>query len=278
MKKIKTMKTQNEEQPMGEQRNGINMGVSMFDLHGKTAMVTGGAQGLGRGITQGLAEAGARVIILDISEHTERVAAEFRDRGDDVYPMIADLTGEEAIKKAYQGSMEILGGSLDILVNAAGIQRRNKAQVFLLDDWNAVLELNLTSVFLLCREAGSGMLKRGRGKIINLASMLSFFGGINACAYAASKGAVAQLTKALSNEWACKGINVNAIAPGYMDTPMNAGLKNDPVRNEEILKRIPAGRWGNPDDLKGICIFLASEASDYLHGAVIPVDGGYLGR
>ena len=162
-------------------------------------------------------------------------------------------------------------------MNCAGIQRRKPCLDFTIEDWDDVVEVNLTAVFRLCQLAGRIMAEQGKGKIINVASALSFFGGYTVPAYAASKGGVAQLTKALSNEWAGLGINVNAIAPGYMDTPMNVALINDPVRNGKILARIPAGRWGKPEDLQGVAVFLASEASNYLSGAVIPVDGGYLG-
>jgi 2-deoxy-D-gluconate 3-dehydrogenase len=163
-------------------------------------------------------------------------------------------------------------------VNCAGIQRRSKCEDFPIEYWDDVIEVNLTSVFELCQLAGRIMLNKGKGKIINVASMLSFFGGYTVPAYAASKGGVAQLTKALSNEWAGRGVNVNAIAPGYMATSLNTALINDPARNEKILARIPAGRWGQPEDLKGVIVFLASEFSNYINGAVIPVDGGYLGR
>ena len=173
--------------------------------------------------------------------------------------------------------MELLGGDLDILVNAHGIQRRHQPEEFPLSDWDDVISVNLSSVFVLCQEAGRVMLPKGRGKIINIASMISFFGGQTIHAYAASKGGVAQLTKALSNDWAGKGIQINAIAPGYMATDMNTALM-DPAnpRYQQITDRIPAHRWGTSDDMKGICVFLASPASDYITGAVIPVDGGYL--
>ena len=174
-------------------------------------------------------------------------------------------------------AVELLGGGIDILLNNAGVQRRSHCEDFTLEDWDTVINVNLNAVFVLCQLAGRKMLEQGGGKIINLASMLTFFGGFTVPAYAASKGAVAQLTKALCNEWASKGINVNAIAPGYMDTDMNTAL-TDPTnpRYKEITDRIPAHRWGTGDDMKGAAIFLASAASDYLNGAVIPVDGGYL--
>ena len=163
-------------------------------------------------------------------------------------------------------------------MNSAGVQRRHKSEAFPLDDWSAVIEVNLTAVFALCQMAGRVMLDQGHGKIVNIASLLSFFGGYTVPAYAASKGGIAQLTKALANEWASRGINVNALAPGYMATEMNAALIADAGRNAEISARIPAHRWGTADDMKGPLLFLASSASDYVNGAIIPVDGGYLGR
>jgi len=167
---------------------------------------------------------------------------------------------------------------LDILVNNAGIVKRSLCEDYPLDEWDKLIEINLTAVFELCQLAGKMMIKQGHGKIINMASMLSFFGGILVCAYTASKGAIGTLTKALGNEWASKGINVNAIAPGYMDTQINAPLIADKARSEQLMSRIPAQRWGKPEDLKGAVIFLASDASNYLSGAIIPVDGGYMSR
>ena len=184
----------------------------------------------------------------------------------------------DRLPAAFERALETLGGELEILLPAAGIQRRHPADRFPMEDWRLVLEVNLNAVFLLDQLAARVMLPKGYGKIINVASMLSFFGGLTVSAYAASKGAVAQMTKAMSNDWAAKGINVNAIAPGYFATEMNTALIDDPGRSREILARIPAGRWGQPEDMKGIAVFLASHASDYLNGAVIPIDGGYLGR
>lgn len=249
-----------------------------FDLNDKKAIVTGASSGLGRGMAEGLMEAGAEVVILDISNKTEEVVEHYRNLGYKAHGVKANLGDRKDLERGFFDSLEKLGGSIDIIVNAAGIQRRNKCEEFTLEDWDDVINVNLTSVFSLCQLAGREMLKKGKGKIINIASMLSYFGGYTVPAYAASKGGVAQATKAFANEWASKGININAIAPGYMDTIMNVNIKNDEDRNEEILKRIPAGRWGTPEDMKGVVIFLASEASDYLNGAIIPVDGGYLGR
>lgn len=252
--------------------------MNLFDLTGKTALVTGGNKGLGKGMVEGLCEAGAKVAIMASSETVFEAAEEFCEKGYSVIGIRCDLGNEEAIEKSFEEAVSWLGGKLDILVNNAGIQRRNPCEDFLMSDWDDVINVNLRAVFKLCQLAGRNMLANGGGKIINLASMLSYFGGYTVPAYAAAKGGVAQLTKALANEWSSKGICVNAIAPGYMATQMNTRLIEDPKRNSEILARIPMGRWGNEQDMKGVVVFLASKASDYLSGAVIPVDGGYLGR
>ena len=252
--------------------------MNIFSLENKTAIVTGGNRGLGRGIAKGLAEAGAKVVIMASRDSVFRAADELSADGLSVQPVKYDLSNEDNIKNGFSEAVALLGGKLDILVNNAGIQRRSKCEEFPLSDWDDVLNVNLRSVFILCQLAGRHMIPNGGGKIINLASMLSFFGGYTVPAYAASKGGVAQLTKALSNEWASKGINVNAIAPGYMATEMNTRLIEDSSRNAEILSRIPAGRWGKPEDMAGTAVFLASSASDYLSGAIIPVDGGYLSK
>ena len=251
--------------------------MNRFDIKGKKAIVTGGTRGLGHGMAEGLLEEGCEVVIVGSSEGVHRVAEEFRSRGFACHAVQADLGSREQTLACFRSCMELLGGDLDILVNAHGIQRRHQPEEFPLSDWDAVISVNLSSVFVLCQEAGRVMLPKGRGKIINIASMISFFGGQTIPAYAASKGGIAQLTKALSNDWAGKGIQINAIAPGYMATDMNTALM-DPAnpRYQQITDRIPAHRWGTPDDMKGICVFLASPASDYITGAVIPVDGGYL--
>lgn len=252
--------------------------MNLFDLNGKCAVVTGGNRGLGRGIAEGLCEAGAKVVIMASSDSVMSSAKELSDLGYQAYGVKCDLSQHDSITDSFGKALELLGGKVDILVNNAGIQRRNRCEEFDLKDWDDVLNVNLRAVFTMCQLAGRCMLQQSGGKIINVASMLSYFGGITVPAYAASKGGVAQLTRALSNEWAARGINVNAIAPGYMATEMNTKLIEDEKRNSEILARIPAGRWGTPDDVKGIAVFLASAASDYLSGAIIPVDGGYLGR
>jgi 2-deoxy-D-gluconate 3-dehydrogenase len=229
-------------------------------------------------MAEGLLEAGSDAAILGRSDRVFAASRELAEKtGRQVFPIQADLAERSQLHRAFEECITTLG-TLDILVVNHGIQRRSPAERFPTDDWEAVLEVNLTSVFLLNQLAGKVMLTKGKGKIINVASMLSFFGGINVPAYAAAKGGVAQLTKAFSNEWSGRGVNVNAIAPGYMATHMTADLMADPERNKMILGRIPAGRWGEPDDLKGVTVFLASNASDYVTGAIIPVDGGWLGR
>lgn len=252
--------------------------MNLFDISGKKVIFTGASGGLGQGMVEGMLEAGAEVVMLGSSPKSVSMAEAFRAKGWKAYGLQCDLGDHEALQKGFDQALELLGGELNVLVNAAGIQRRHKSEEFPTEDWEAVINVNLTASFLLCRMAGKQMIEQGKGgKIINIASMLSFFGGFTVPAYAASKGGVAQLTKALCNEWAKYGITVNAIAPGYMDTPMNAAL-TDPAnpRFKEITDRIPAGRWGTPDDMKGLTIFLASAASDYVNGAIIPCDGGYL--
>ncbi|KAF1855685.1 hypothetical protein Lal_00002552 [Lupinus albus] len=256
----------------------IGAGEVVRVLSGKKAIITGGGSGLGLGMAQGLQAAGAEVAIIDIMDSVPQVAQEMAANGTMAYGIKGDLGNRESLQTAFNLAVDKLGGRLDILVNSAGIQRRSKSEEFPIEYWDAVVEINMTSVFLLCQLAGRKMLEQGQGKIINVASMLSYFGGYTVPAYAASKGGVAQLTKALANEWAGRGVNVNAVAPGYMDTAMNTALVNDPVRNEQILARIPAGRWGTGEDMQGAVIFLASSYSDYINGAIIPVDGGFLSR
>ena len=254
--------------------------MNLNDLTGKTAIVTGAAQGLSCGMAEGLMEAGAKVCIMDINPKAEETAKQFVEKGYECEAVITDLGNDETREAAFSQAVEKLGGHLDILVNGAGVQRRYPSEEFPLKEWDFVINVNLRSVFALCQLAGKTFMKQdSKGKIINIASMLSFFGGYTVPAYAASKGGVAQVTKALCNEWAEKGINVNALAPGYMATEMNTALL-DPSnpRNAAITNRIPKKEWGTPDDMKGPVVWLASDASDYINGAVIPVDGGYLVR
>lgn len=250
---------------------------TLFDLTGRKAIVTGAAQGLAYSMAEGLMESGAEVAVIDISDRTVEVAREFCNRGFRCHGIQADLSRIDELEGVFSQAVDALGG-LDIIVNGAGVQRRYRSEEFPTKEWDFVINVNLNSVWKLCQLAGRHFLENGGGKIINIASMLSFLGGYTVAAYAASKGGVAQLTKALSNEWAGKNININALAPGYMATALNTAIMNDPVRSKEILDRIPARRWGQPGDMKGAVIFLASGASDYLNGAIIPVDGGFLSR
>lgn len=253
------------------------MDLSKFSLNGRTALVTGASRGLGQGIAVALAEAGANIVSIHIEPNCDETMQRVEAKGQKCFGITLDLSKlEEAESLAKQ--VEDNFGKVDILVNNAGIQRRHPAAEFPLGDWDLVMQIHLRAAFLLCQAFGRRMLERGNGKIINLASMNSFSGGLYIPAYAAAKGGIAQLTKCLANEWASKGINVNAIAPGYMATEMNTALINDPARNPQIMARIPAGRWGNPEDLGGAAVFLASKASDYLHGHILCVDGGWMAR
>ena len=250
----------------------------MFDLQGKNAIVVGGAGDLGSSMLEALGEAGAKIVLVGRGEKTVRLAEAYQSEGLAVTPVLADISERTQVERSFEEALGALDGRVDILVNAAGIQRRHFSEEFPLQDWDDVLEINLTVSFMYCQLAARNMIFQGRGKIINVASMLSYFGGYTVPAYAASKGGVAQMTKALANEWAGKGLNVNAIAPGYMDTKMNVKIVNDPSRNAEILARIPQHRWGNGEDMKGATLFLAGSGSDYVNGVILPVDGGYLGR
>lgn len=251
--------------------------MELFDVRGRKAIVTGGTRGLGYGMAEGLMEAGAEVVIVGSSPKTLEVARSFCDRGFLCHGVAGDLGKREEIYRVFEESMDKLGQVLDILVVSHGIQRRHRADQFPLRDWDDVINVNLNSVFILDQEAAKRMIPRGYGKIINIASMVSFFGGQNVPAYTAAKGAVAQMTKEMSNDWFSLGINVNAIAPGYMETEMNeALLDRTKPRYQEITDRIPAHRWGTGEDMKGACLFLASHASDYIGGTILPVDGGYL--
>jgi len=250
-----------------------------FRLDGKVALVTGASRGLGAGMARALAGAGAEVVLHASERPASATAAAIASAtGRQSVTLTADL-GDRAATDRLIGDAIAAFGRLDILVNNAGLIRRQPAASHPDDDWDRVLEVDLSSVFRLCRAAGHHMIERRQGgKIVNIASLLSFQGGITVPGYAAAKGGVMQLTKALANEWAAHGINVNAIAPGYMETDNTAPLRADAVRNRQITERIPAGRWGTPEDLAGAAIFLASPASDYVNGHVLVVDGGWMGR
>jgi 2-dehydro-3-deoxy-D-gluconate 5-dehydrogenase len=249
---------------------------TLFDLKGKTAIVTGASTGLGKGMTLGLAGAGADVLLVDYVS-SEETLKEVKALGRKAEQIVVDLTQKDAIQTVVSKALENFN-KIDILVNNAGIIRRTPAIDFSEKDWDDVMYLNSRVVFFLSQAAAKDMMKRKYGKIINIASLLSFQGGIIVPSYSASKGAVVQITKALANEWAKYGITINAIAPGYMATNNTKALREDPVRSKSILDRIPAERWGTPDDLQGAAVFLASKASDYINGHVLVVDGGWLAR
>ena len=252
--------------------------LEQMSLTGKKALVTGGARGLNYSIAEGLCEAGADVVLLDISEAVFESAKTLSQLGTKVYGVKGDLSDTSDLDRMYAEALDYLGGRLDILINGAGIQYRCLAKDFPEDQWRRVLDLNLNALFFMAQRAGRTMLKQGYGRLINIASLSSFDGASMIAAYTASKGGVAQLTKVLSTEWAEQGVNVNAIAPGYMDTALNTTLMADQERYREITLRIPAHRWGQPEDLKGLAVFLASDASEYMTGQIIPVDGGYLSK
>jgi 2-deoxy-D-gluconate 3-dehydrogenase len=248
-----------------------------FSLEGRVALVTGATRGLGAAIAVGLAEAGADVAVHGHTRSADETCARVRALGRRVLPLSGDMADPSVPEALVRETVAGLG-RLDVLVNNAGTIRRAPAVETTDEDWLAVVEVDLHAVFRACRAAGRLMLAQGRGKIVNVASLLSFQGGLTVPAYAAAKGGVAQLTKALANEWAARGVNVNAIAPGYVRTDNTAALQADPVRSRQILERIPAGRWGEPADVAGAAVFLASPASDYVHGHVLAVDGGWMGR
>ncbi len=247
-----------------------------FDLTGRVAIVTGGNTGIGQGIALALAGAGADLALVGRSP-AEETAEKAEALGRRAILVPADLSTIAPVGEVVDRTLEEFG-RLDILVNNAGIIRRGDAVDFTEDDWDAVIDTNLKTLFFLCQAAGRHMIAQGRGKIINIASMLSFQGGIRVPSYTASKSGVAGLTKLLANEWAAKGVNVNAIAPGYIATNNTATLQADETRNRQIMERIPAGRWGAPSDLGAAAIFLASDASDYVSGHILAVDGGWLAR
>jgi 2-dehydro-3-deoxy-D-gluconate 5-dehydrogenase len=252
------------------------MNPESFSLTGRVAMVTGANTGVGQAIAIALATAGADIVAVGRTDpiDTQNAVDKLGGRFLSVH---ADLADAATIPNIVAAALTTFG-HVDILVNNAGIIRRNAAVDFTEADWDAVVDVNLKSLFFLTQAVGRHMLQAGRGKVINIASVLSFQGGIRVASYTASKSALAGLTRLLANEWAAKGVNVNAIAPGYIATSNTTALRADESRNREILGRIPAGRWGQPADIGGAAVFLAAPASDYVHGAVIPVDGGWLAR
>ncbi|RDA94960.1 hypothetical protein CP533_0123 [Ophiocordyceps camponoti-saundersi (nom. inval.)] len=256
--------------------------ASLFSLQGQTALVTGCTRGIGQAVAIGLAEAGADIILRDAKTTTTKDAIEALGRRASIY--VADMASADQVS-ALTPRILADGHEIRILVTCAGIQKRHACEAFPDSDFNSVLQVNLNAVFALCRDVGAHMLSLApsettgrRGSIVNFASLLTFQGGLNVPAYAASKGGVAQLTKSFANEWTARGVNVNAVAPGYIDTEMNTALLENPDRLASINARIPAGRWGAPEDFKGSVVYLASRASAYVSGHTLVVDGGWMGR
>jgi 2-dehydro-3-deoxy-D-gluconate 5-dehydrogenase len=249
----------------------------LFRLDGKVALVTGAAAGIGAAIAEALAEAGADVACHGNTRPADATAAKVLAKNRKSAALSGDLS-DRATPARLIAEVRERFGRIDLLINNAGIIRRTPAVDHSDEDWDAVLNVNLTSVFSLCKLAGKHLLEQGSGKIVNIASLLSFQGGVNVPGYAAAKGGLANLTRALANEWAGRGVNVNGIAPGYIETENTLALRQDAERFKQISERIPAGRWGTPRDLAGAAVFLCSPASDYVHGHILTVDGGWMGR
>ena len=249
----------------------------LFDISGKRVVITGGTGGIGAGLVAGFLDAGAKVVVSARS-HDSLAEASGKYKGvPEISFVEADLMSDSSITDFIKAADQTLGG-IDVLVQAHGNVFPGPAKDMSLDTWHEQLQVNLTATFRLAQAVAPQMLERKKGKIINIASMLTFQGGLNASGYAAAKGGVGQLTKALSNEWAPHGVNVNAIAPGYIKTKLNKHIWTDPIRHDQVLARLTSGRWGEPADLVGPALFLAASASDYLHGVILPVDGGWLSR
>lgn len=250
----------------------------MFDLTGKKALVTGGSRGMGRSIAEAYHEMGAEVVIIATSDKVMDVAKEIASDGKaPVHGVVADLSDRDQLKRAFNEAVGLLGGRLDILFNNAGINRNHTCSDFTEEDFDLIRKVNYDAVFLLSQLAGNLMIKQNYGRIINMASLLSVIGGRMSLGYAAAKGGVVQMTKAMSNEWAKHNVTVNCIAPGYMNTDMNKEYCADLSRSGHLLARIPVGRWGVADDIKAASVFLASEEAGYVTGVMLPVDGGFLG-
>jgi len=250
--------------------------TNRFGLEGKTALVTGSGQGIGKAVALELATAGADIACHDLREPAETIAA-VRALGRRAFGVTGDMSDKSAPDRIVGAALAEFG-RIDCMVNNAGTIRRAPAVEYSVEDWDLLIQVNLTSVFRCCQLVGKHMLERGSGKIVNIASLLAFQGGVFVPAYAASKGGVAQVTKALANEWAGKGVNVNAIAPGYIATANTEALRADATRSRQISERIPADRWGQPEDIAKAALFLCTSASDYVHGHVLVVDGGWMGR
>jgi 2-deoxy-D-gluconate 3-dehydrogenase len=250
--------------------------VNPFDLHGRTAVVTGAGRGLGQGVALGLAQAGADLILVGLPGSQDDTAKLVVDLGRQAQVVDLDMSDHDAVARV--GAELAAGPPIDILVSNAGIIEREDTVDLTPESWNRVVDINLTGLFFLTQALGRPMVERGSGKIVSIASLLAFQGGIRVISYAASKHGVAGITKALANEWGGSGVQVNAIAPGYMATDNTTALREDPERSKAILDRIPAGRWGTPDDVAGVAVFLSSSAADYVNGHVLVVDGGWMAR
>lgn len=255
----------------------MTLSQPQIDLSGKTALVTGASRGIGLAIARVLAQCGADVIGVGTAIRKQDLAPQFGDLPGGFHPIDCDLSDRDQIMRVIS-ELDADARQIDILVNNAGIIRRAEAAQHSLEDWDAVMAVNLDAVFLLSRELGARMVARNSGKIINIASVLSYQGGILVPGYAAAKGAIAQLTRAMANEWAPLGVNVNAVAPGYVATDNTAALQQDEARNSALMARVPAGRWGQPEDIAWPVAFLASDLAGFMHGALVPVDGGWLSR
>lgn len=249
----------------------------LFDISGKRVVITGGTGGIGAGLVSGFLDAGTTIVVSARNQESAGSAAANYQGNSRVSFIEADLMSDASIHQFIKGANETLGG-IDILIQAHGNVFPGPAKDMSLETWHEQIQVNLTATFRLAQAVAPQMIERKKGKIINVASMLTFQGGLNASGYAAAKGGVGQLTKALSNEWAPHGVNVNAVAPGYIKTKLNKHIWTDPVRHDQVLSRLTSGRWGVPEDLVGPTIFLASPAADYLHGVILPVDGGWLSR
>ena len=251
--------------------------LDQFKLDGRVAIVTGSSRGIGQALAWGLAQAGADVACVTRTGNAEATRELVESTGRRFVDIAADL-GDPAARTGLVQQVADELGRVDILVNNAGVTHRHPPEEYPLDDWRYLLEVHLHAAFELSTQAAEFMAVRGRGKIINIGSLMSFEGGLHISAYTSAKHALAGLTKSLATSWASRGINVNCIAPGYIETELAGPLQSDPVRGPQIMDRIPAGRWGQPDELAGLCVFLASNASNYMHGSIIPIDGGWLAR
>ncbi len=249
--------------------------MNHFNIEGRKVIVTGGTRGCGHAIAEGFLEAGCEVVIIGSSKKAYTVPEEFRQRGYKCHGVRADLGIAEEVDRAFGEAMERLQGELDVLINNAAIQYRCRADEVPLEEIRRLIDTNLIAVYLMTQKATKAMMPRGHGRVINISSMLAFFGGVGVAPYSACKGGVLQLTKSFSNDCGKYGITYNCVAPGYMDTDMIAAIKNDPVRTAKVLSRVPSGRFGLPEDLKGACLFLASDAAAYVSGVFLNVDGGY---